>query len=109
MWIHRFGEHDTERHIGAQLGLEEGTCEGKSRSRARTTTITDKLSKSFTLLVPYKAELYITVGKRIVKEKEFTTRTIIYDHYRIEWNTSIRRCTCTSNSQISLTPIKLTE
>ena len=31
-WMHRFGEHDIGSHIDEQLGSEEGTYKGESRS-----------------------------------------------------------------------------
>jgi hypothetical protein len=34
-WMHRFGEHEIGGHIDEQLGLEEVTYEGKSRSKTR--------------------------------------------------------------------------
>jgi hypothetical protein len=34
-WMHRFGDHNIGGHIDEQLGLEERTSEGKSRSRTK--------------------------------------------------------------------------
>jgi hypothetical protein len=34
-WIHRFGQHEIGLHIGAKLGLEAGTYDGKRRNTTR--------------------------------------------------------------------------